>query len=138
MKKLALSLVAVCLTCIAPATAWAQSGQVARIGYFTYLNLGNSPFPKTFIEELDRFGWTEGKNLTIEWQGIDSDERRIPEVLSVLVALNLDVIVTVTTPITLAAKKANTKTPVVFWGVSDPLGSKIVPSLSQPALAAQT
>jgi putative ABC transport system substrate-binding protein len=46
--------------------------------------------------------------------------------------LDLRVLVTSSTPITLAAKKATTKTPVVFWGVSDPLGSKIVPSLSQP------
>ena len=73
---------------------------------------------------------TRGANRFSDY--IDSDEKRIPAVLSELFGLDLGVLVTATTPITLAAKKATTKTPVVFFGVSDPLGSRIVAGLSQP------
>jgi putative ABC transport system substrate-binding protein len=132
MEKFTVLLIAVWLTWGAPITAWAQPGQGARIGFLTTSSMINHPFKKIFSEELDRFGWTEGQNLTIEWRDIDSDEKRIPAVLSELFGLDLGVLVTATTPITLAAKKATTKTPVVFFGVSDPLGSRIVAGLSQP------
>ena len=132
MKKFTVLLIAICLTWGAAVTVWGQSGQGVRIGFLTYSSLINHPLQKPFIEELDRFGWTEGKNITIEWRDIDSDEKRLPAVLSELFGLDLRVLVTFTTPITSAAKKANAKTPIVFWGCSDPLGSKIVPSLSQP------
>jgi putative ABC transport system substrate-binding protein len=133
MKKFTVLFVVIWLTWGASVTVWAQSDQVARIGFIFYSELANTPYPDTIKNELDKFGWTEGKNLTIEWRHINGDETRIPAVLSELFGLgDLSVLVTVTTPITSAAKKANTKTPIVFWGVSDPLGSKIVPSLSQP------
>jgi len=132
MKYFTVLFIAICLTWGAPVTVWAQSTQVVRIGFLFYSDLTNTPYPNTIIDELDRFGWTEGKNLTIEWRHIDSDETRIPAVLSELFGLDLRALVTVSTPITFAAKEVNTKTPIVFWGVSDPLGSKIVPSLSRP------
>jgi putative ABC transport system substrate-binding protein len=115
-----------------PANRVGAETQGARIGFLTYSPGFYDLFGKIFVEELDRFGWTEGKNLTIEWRSIDGDETRIPAVLSELFGLDLRVLVTMTTPVTSAAKKANTKIPIVFWGVSDPLGSKIVPSLSLP------
>jgi putative ABC transport system substrate-binding protein len=131
MKKFTVLLIATWLIWSAPVTEWAQSGQSVRIGFLSYAPMGQL-FRKAFVEELDKFGWTEGKNLTIERRSLGGDEKRLPAVLSELFGLDLGVLVTISTPITLAAKKANTKTPIVFWGVSDPLGSKIVPSLSQP------
>jgi putative ABC transport system substrate-binding protein len=112
--------------------AWAET-QMARIGVLTWEPMDVYPlFEMAFNEELDRFGWTEGKNIIIEWRSLDGDEKRLPEVLAELFGLDLRVLVTSSTPITLAAKKATSKTPVVFWGVSDPLGSRIIPSLSRP------
>jgi putative ABC transport system substrate-binding protein len=133
MKKFTVLFTAIWLTWSAPFTVCGQSVQGARIGFLTYSPIEHLyQYQKAFVEELNRFGWTEGKNLTIEWRDIDGDEKRIPAVLSELFGLDLRALVTVSTPITFAAKKANTTTPIVFWGVSDPLGSKIVTSLSQP------
>ena len=133
MKKFTVLLIAICLTWGAPVTVWGQSRRGVRIGYLDYVAQTNTALQhKVFIEELERLGWTKGRDLAIEWRSIDSDENRIPELLSELFALDLRVLVTATTPITLAAKKANTTTPIVFIYVSDPLGSKVVPSLSQP------
>ena len=120
------------LLCVPLAKAEAES-KMARIGYFSPVSLSEfADLTKIFVEELEKLGWTEGRNLTIEWRSIDGDERFIPKILSELIALNLDVIVTVATPITLAAKKTTTKTPFVFVFVSDPLESKIIQSLAHP------
>ena len=127
MKKFTLLFIAIWLTWSAPVTVWAQSTQGVRIGFLTPVPLAQfADLNKIFVEELEKLGWTEGRNLTIEWRSIDGDERRIPEILAEMIALNLDVIVTVATPITLAAKRAATKTPFVFVFVSDPLESKII------------
>ena len=116
-----------------PADRAGAETQVARIGYLTPAPLAIvADLNKIFVEELKKLGWTEGRNLTIEWRSIDGDEQRIPALLAELIALNLDVIVTHATPITLAAKRAETKTPFVFVFVSDPLNSKIIQSLARP------
>jgi putative ABC transport system substrate-binding protein len=116
-----------------PANMAGAESRKARIGYLTYPPLALfADLSKILVDELEKLGWAEGRNLTIERRSIDGDERRIPEILAGLVALDLDVIVTVTTPITLAAKRANTQTPFVFVLVSDPLGSKIIQSLARP------
>ena len=132
MKKVTLLLIAILLTWSSSVTVWAQSSQGARIGFLTWTDPAFTPFKNIFAEELDKLGWTDGRNITIEWRDIGGDEKRIPTVLTELFRLNLGALVTVSTPITVAAKQANTKTPIVFWGVSDPLGSKIVSSLSRP------
>ena len=116
-----------------PANRVGAETQMARIGYLNPVPLAQiADLLKIFVEELEKLGWTEGGNLTIEWRSIDGDEQRIPELLAELIALNLDVIVTHATPITLAAKRADTQTPFVFVFVSDPLNSKIIQSLARP------
>jgi putative ABC transport system substrate-binding protein len=116
-----------------PANGVGAETQMARIGYLTPAPLAVvADLNKIFVEELKKLGWIDGGNLTIEWRSTEGDEQRIPELLAELIALNLDVIVTHATPITLAAKKADTKTPFVFVFVSDPLESKIIQSLARP------
>jgi ABC-type uncharacterized transport system substrate-binding protein len=109
--------------------------QTARIGFLSHPPLVQfAVFNTIFVKELKKLGWDEGRNLTIEWRSIDGDEQLIPELLDELIALDLDVIVTVATPITLAAKKADTRTPFVFVLVSDPLESKIIQSPARPGV----
>ncbi len=116
-----------------PANRAGAETQVARIGYLSHPPLAQfAVLSAIFVKKLKKLGWTEGRNLIIEWRSIDGDEQRIPELLADLIALDLDVIVTVTTPITLAAKKADTKMPFVFVFVSDPLESKIIQSIARP------
>ena len=57
---------------------------------------------------------------------------RLPSLAAELVRLNVDVIVTATTPAVQAARDATTTTPIVMTLVTDPVSSGIVPSLARP------
>ncbi len=118
----------------APLAAEAQpAGKVPRIGF-----LGNSTaaleanLVGPFREGLRDFGYVEGRNVLIEYRWAEGKYERFPALIGELVALKVDVIVTAGTPATLAVKKATTSVPIVMVAVGDPIGTGIVPSLSQP------
>lgn len=77
-------------------------------------------------------GYEEGKNLVIEWRFADEHYERLETLAAELVARNVAVIVTQATPSTLAAQKATTSIPIVFWGVTDPVERGFVASLAKP------
>jgi putative ABC transport system substrate-binding protein len=125
---LTLSLVA------APLVAQAQQpGKVHRIGF-----LGNSTaaleanLVGPFREGLRDLGYVEGRSVLIEYRWAEGKYERFPALISELLALKVDVIVTAGTPATLAVKKATTSVPLVMIAVGDPVGTGVVPSLSQP------
>ena len=76
-----------------------------------------------FRAALAKLGWTEGSNLRIElrWSGADAD--RIRALAKELVDLQPNAIFTVTTPATGALARETRTIPIVFAGVSDPIGS---------------
>jgi putative ABC transport system substrate-binding protein len=94
-----------------------------------------SPLPAylgAFREALQERGWTDGKNLAIDvrWPkgSFAQDPGFIPEVLH----SNVDVIVAWATPTALAARRATSTIPIVFLGISDPVGSGLAASLARP------
>jgi len=114
--------------------AWAQTpGKVFRIGF-----LGNSTaaleanLVGPLREGLRDLGYVEGRNVLIEYRWAEGKYERLPSLIGELVALKVEVIVTAGTPATLAVKKATTSVPLVMVAVGDPVGTGIVPSLSQP------
>jgi putative ABC transport system substrate-binding protein len=58
--------------------------------------------------------------------------RRLPELAAELVKLNVDVLVTHSTPGALAAKQATSTIPIVMAAVGDPINAGLVPSLARP------
>ena len=75
----------------------------------------------------------EGRNAEIETRWGAGDVNRIRVFAKELVALQPDVIVARTTPATAAVLEESRRIPVVFVGVSDPVGSGFVESISRPA-----
>ena len=69
--------------------------------------------------------------MTIEERYAEGNPERIPALIAQLLALNIDVLVTPGTPITLAAQRATTTVPIVCI-TGNPVGSGLVPSLSHP------
>jgi putative ABC transport system substrate-binding protein len=74
----------------------------------------------------------EGRNVAIEVRWAEGRSERFAEMAAEFVRLKVDVIVTVATPPTLAAKQATSVIPIVFAAVSDPVGTGLVASLARP------
>ena len=87
---------------------------------------------EAFRRGLRELGWTEGRNVTIETRYANDDSARLAAVAAELVALRVDVIVTITTPAALAARKATQSIPIVMAGSSRPVELGLVESLARP------
>ncbi len=110
-----------------------QPVKVARIGF---LDPTSSAVSKARIEAfrdgLHRLGYSEGKNISIDYRFADGNSERLNEDATELVRLNVDVIVTRAIPGAVAAQHATIKTPIVFVGVADAVAAGIVASLARP------
>jgi putative tryptophan/tyrosine transport system substrate-binding protein len=115
-----------------PLTARAQQTKLPTIGLFLGANPSiESQRVATFVQRLRELAWIDGRNLAIEYRWAEGRPERVSEIAAELVRLKVDVIVTSTTPPTLAAKQATTVIPIVFAAVSDPVGTGLVTSLGR-------
>jgi len=107
-----------------PATA------VRRVGW---LQLAEAPqlFFDAFRDELRTLGYVEGHGLVVETGSADAVDG-LPALVERMVRLRPEVIVSVSTPPTRAAKDATGDIPIVFTLVSDPVGAGFVRTLGQP------
>jgi putative tryptophan/tyrosine transport system substrate-binding protein len=87
----------------------------------------------TFAEELGRLGWVDGRNARIEQRWTDANVDRAGMFAKELVNLQPDVILARTTPVTAALQRETRTIPIIFAGISDPVGAGFVASLSRPA-----
>ena len=85
-----------------------------------------------FLQRLRELGWTEGRNLRIEYRWGEGRNERFAEIAAEFVRLKVDLILTHNTPPTLAAKQATSVLPIVFATAGDPVGTGIVASLARP------
>lgn len=92
----------------------------------------DSHFYGAFPKGMRELGYTEGKNLVIEWRFADNKIERFPELAAELVGLNVDVIVAATPPAISAVQKATSMIPIVMATVGDPVGNGFVNSLAHP------
>jgi putative ABC transport system substrate-binding protein len=85
-----------------------------------------------FLQRLRDLGWTEGRDLRIEYRWGEGRNERFAEIAAEFVRLKVDLILTHNTPPTLAAKQATSVIPIVFATAGDPVGTGIVASLARP------
>jgi putative ABC transport system substrate-binding protein len=86
----------------------------------------------TFRQTLERFGWSEDRNVRIDHRfAAGSSDRYLP-LARELTALQPDVIVAVTTPVVATLLRETRAIPIVFTSVSDPIGAGFVASLARP------
>jgi putative tryptophan/tyrosine transport system substrate-binding protein len=81
---------------------------------------------------LAQLGWTEGRNVRLEYRWSASDAASIRRLARELVELQPDVILTESTPVTSAALHETRTIPIVFVQVGDPVGSGFVASFPRP------
>jgi putative tryptophan/tyrosine transport system substrate-binding protein len=124
------------------ATAWPlaaraqQSDRVRRVGVLMGAD-ENDPEAKArfseFMKELAELGWTAGRNLQIDVRRAGANADRARVYAKELVALQPDVLVAQATAPTAALQQETKTIPIVFMGVSDPVGAAWIAGLSRPA-----
>jgi putative ABC transport system substrate-binding protein len=74
----------------------------------------------------------EGRNIAIEYRWAEGKVERLPAFAVELLGLKVDVIVAVSTPDALAARKATRTIPIVFVTAGDPVDSGLVAGIARP------
>jgi putative tryptophan/tyrosine transport system substrate-binding protein len=129
------------ITLLGGAAAWplaarAQQGeQVRRIGVLTVFSKEDPEGQrrvKALLQRLNELGWTDGRNLRIEFRWADGDPDRSRFYAGELVGMKPDVIF-VNHGLVLSLLRRETRTiPIVFVQFPDPVADGIVASLAQP------
>jgi putative ABC transport system substrate-binding protein len=92
------------------------------------------PVFEGFKAGMTEQGYIEGENVTYIYEGATGSIDKLDAVAQGLVGADVDLILSLSTPATLAAQQATTGTdiPIVFAPLTDPVGAGIVQSLPQP------
>jgi putative ABC transport system substrate-binding protein len=103
---------------------------VRRVGWLQIVEAPGT-YLDAFRDELRTLGHGEGDSLVIEARSAETVDA-LPARVAELVALQPEVIVTLSTPATRAAQDGTSSIPIVFNLVGDPVGSGFVASLARP------
>jgi ABC-type uncharacterized transport system substrate-binding protein len=112
-----------------------QRERMRRIGVLSGNAEGNADgtaHVAAFRQGLERLGWSEGRSVHIDYRYAAADPDRFQAFAKELVALQPDVIFAATTPAAAAVQRESRAVPIVFRGVSDPIGSGFIASLARP------
>jgi putative ABC transport system substrate-binding protein len=110
-----------------------QGGKLATIGLLgSGTAAAQSQWTAAFVQRLRELGWTEGRNVTIEYRWAEGRSERFAEFAAEFVRLKVDVILTHNTPPVIAAKQATSVIPIVFATAADPVDTGLVASLARP------
>lgn len=85
-----------------------------------------------FREKLQQLGWADGRTARIDIRWAAGEVGRMQAYAKELVALKPDVMLSRTTPATAALLKETRAMPIVFVGVSDPVGPGFAASMARP------
>jgi putative ABC transport system substrate-binding protein len=126
--------VAIFLLVAAPLPAAAESAErVYRVGLLAGGSATATAFVRTAVMAgLDELGYREGQTMTLVERYADGRFERLAQLAAELVLIKPDVILTSTTPATLAAKRATSTVPIVAVTGGDLVGAGVVTSLARP------
>ncbi|MGA8947931.1 MAG: ABC transporter substrate-binding protein, partial [Pseudolabrys sp.] len=117
--------------------ARAQQGeQMRRIGVLTSGAAADDPDGQVrsaaFVRGLQQLGWTDGRNIRIDYRWGAGDADNMRKYAAELVALAPDVILASGTASVAPLLQATRTVPIVFVQVTDPVGAGFVDSLAHP------
>jgi putative ABC transport system substrate-binding protein len=85
-----------------------------------------------FAQRLQELGWRDGRDVRIDYRWAAADAASSHRQAQELLTLAPDVIIAVATPNVVALQQATRTVPIVFVGVTDPVGAGLVESLAHP------
>jgi len=133
MRRIGLAVV-LALSLLSQLAAEAQQAlKIYRIGFLALVSGEDTGLMKALLERLHELGYSEGKNMAVEYRSADGRPERLPQLAMDLVRANPDVLVAgFGTLAAKAAKAATTTIPIVFTNLGDPVGAGLVMSLGRP------
>jgi putative ABC transport system substrate-binding protein len=125
------------LPLVAGATAWpfaARAQRPAKIPFIGYVSpfAGRSFLDEAFEDGLKQLGWVKGQNIRIEYRYASGRQDTFSPLVSEVLALGVDALVTVGSPLSLVAKRASTQIPLIFFITFDPVEIGLVSNLARP------
>jgi len=105
-----------------------QRDRVRRVGMLIGFD---DPDIKEFQRQLDKLGWSEGRNIHIDFLYAPAGAQ-VQALANDLVTLQPDVIFAQSRPATAALQSATSTIPIVFCYVIDPIGAGFVASFPRP------
>src|SRR5262249_12879615 len=129
------------ITLLGGAAAWPLAARarapnaVRHVGVLSPFSpsFGPSPAFQAFRQTFHDLGWIEGRNIVLHYRWAEGHADRLPKLAAELAELKPDLIFSVWgTPSALAAKNATIRIPIVFAGVGDAIGVRLVASLARP------
>ena len=129
------------ITLLGGAAAWPlaaraqQSERKRRIGVLMGWNEKDREAQSNlaaFVQELQQLGWTDGRNMRIDYRWANGDVNRMRIFAKELADLAPDAILAHTTPVTAALQRETRTIPIIFVIVSDPVGEGFVAGLPRP------
>jgi len=128
------------ITLLGGAAAWplaarAQPAQVRRIGVLMPF-ADDHPVGQArlaaFVQGLQQLGWTDGRNVRIDYRWSAGDADRLRKLAMELIALGPDVVMAFTSAAVAPLRQVTSTVPIVFAVVADPVGAGYVESLARP------
>jgi putative tryptophan/tyrosine transport system substrate-binding protein len=113
-------------------TAYAQKVRLGVLMPFATTDPSSKLDVAALVGQLKELGWTEGRNLGIDYRWAAGNAEKMQASAKELVAQQPDVIFCRSTPVTAALLKETRTIPIVFSMVSDPIGERFVESLARP------
>jgi putative ABC transport system substrate-binding protein len=112
-----------------------QPTKTVRIGWLStrpVSRVGGDSGSNVIRQELQKFGYIEGKNIVFENRSTEGHLDRLPTLAAELIGLNPDVLLAYSTPAARALKKATSTIPIVFVSAGDPVAGGLVDDLARP------
>jgi putative ABC transport system substrate-binding protein len=106
----------------------AHAQALPRVGFL----VAGDPEPTwgLFRKAMTGLGWVEGRTVAYEFRAADSATGRLDQLAAELVALKVNVLVSILSPATAAASRATTTIPIVFNGGA--LATGVVRNMARP------
>jgi putative tryptophan/tyrosine transport system substrate-binding protein len=111
-----------------------QSKNLPRIGFVSRDGDLDRPGSRVdaFRQALRELGYTEGKNILVEYRYISGTSGQIPRLVTELLQQKVDLLVLTAQPAIRAAKQATKTIPIVMVTTQDPVAAGFINSLAKP------